>query len=368
MEEALGARGFRLAGVEPLFIDHESILDRVRSARPGLVILSEAPRFDGIGICEKLKSDPELRATRVVVLVDRPPDEVPLSRVAGAGADDIVLSRVPGEELYPVAARVSGLPDLSLSAPAEVRDPTWSQPSQPRKAEAANLSARSIDLLCERPFSAGAKIELQLRRASDDALVVEGQVARSDGGDGQPFRSRVLFSDMPSGVRQRLNDFCLWDSRALPGGGLRVEVRGAFDQACEFTILEKRIGEEAARGARLCIFDLSRVRQITSWGARAWILFLRSIPPGLTYRFVNGSTLFSRHCGMVADMLGRGEVVSLALPYECPGCGAERAHVVHVTWLQPSVRIEPPQFRCGGCGDWQRFAELPDRYFSFLKA
>ena len=60
---------------------------------------------------------------------------------------------------------------------------------------------------------------------------------------------------------------------------------------------------------------------------------MRGLPESLSYRFVNGSTLFSRHCSMVADMLGCGEVLSFALPYECAGCGGERARVVHRAWL-----------------------------------
>ena len=36
--------------------------------------------------------------------------------------------------------------------------------------------------------------------------------------------------------------------------------------------------------------------------------------------------------------VGRGEVISLALPYECSGCGAERGRTVHASWLTPAVR------------------------------
>ncbi len=368
VEEQLGARGFRLLGAEIFPVDDESLVERVRTLRPRLVVLAEAPRKSGLQLCEQLKQDPDLRSTRVILALDRPPEELSLARLAAAGADELVLARLPGEEIYPTAARLCGLPDLSLSAPVEVSDPGWSAPSVPRLAEAANLSPRSVDLLCERPLPPSSRLHLALRRDADSPpLELAGEVARSDSG-GRPYRARIHFADMPSAARLRLSDLSLWDARPLPPSSLRVDIRGAFDQSSEFGQLQQRIGEEAARGLKQCVFDLSRLRQITSWGARAWILLLRELPASIGYRFVNGSTLFSRHCSMIADMLGRGEVVSFALPYECTGCGVERARTVHVSWLTPKVRNEPPPFRCGSCGGKERFAELPDRYFSFLRA
>jgi CheY-like chemotaxis protein len=366
LEEALSGDGFRFLAEKPQLVDDEQLLTRVRERRPQLVVLSQAPRYDGIALCERIKSDPELSATKVILALDRPPEEIPLPRLALAGADDALLARLPGEELYPLAARLCGMPDLSLRTPIEARDPGWSAPAVPRRAVAANLSPRSVDLLCERPFSPGARIELTLYRdAGGPPLTLAGEVARSDGGGGRPFRARVHFADMSSAARIKLHDLCLWEARPLPSDTLRVEIRGAFDQSSDFTQLAERL---ASAKLRLCLFDLSRVRQITSWGARAWILFLRGLPESLRYHFVNGSTLFSRHCSMIADMAGRGEVLSLALPYECSGCGAERARTVHASWLTPAVRNEPPPFRCGSCGGLERFAELPDRYFSFLHA
>jgi CheY-like chemotaxis protein len=369
LEEALASRGFQLLGSKPVLVEDELLEERVRAHRPQLVVLALTPRSDGFSLCERIKRDPELRATRVILALDRAVDEIQLSRLAMAGADDALLARIPGEELYPLAARLCGLPDLSLSMPVEARDPTWSRPAVPRRAEAANLSPHSVDLLCERPFSPGSRVELSLRRDPESPpLALQGEVARSDGGGGRPFRARVHFADMSSAARLKLHDFCLWDARALPSSTLRVEIRGAFDQAAEFGPLLQHLADEVVRGLRLCLFDLSRVRQITSWGARAWILFLRALPEALQYHFVNSSTLFSRHLGMVADMAGRGEVLTLGLPYECSACGAERARVVYVRWLSAQVKLDPPPFRCSSCGDLERFSELPDRYFSFLRA
>jgi CheY-like chemotaxis protein len=369
LEEALSGRGFRFLSEKPILVEDERLLEQVRAQRPQLVVLSHTPRYDGLALCERIKSDPELSATRVIIALDRPAEEVQLSRLALAGGDDALLARLPGEELYPLVARLLGLPDLSLNTPVEARDPTWSEPAVPREADAANLSVRSVDLLCERQFSTGAKIELSLRREpGGPALDIAGEVARSDGGGGRPFRARVHFADMPTASRLKLHDFCLWEAHTLPSNTLRIDIRGAFDQNSEFGRLQQRLSDEVARGLRLCLFDLSRVRQITSWGLRGWVLFLRGLPEALQYHFVNGSTLFSRHCGMIADMVGRGEVLSLALPYECSGCGAERARTVHKSWLSPSVQAEPPPFKCGSCGGLERFAELPDRYFSFLRS
>jgi CheY-like chemotaxis protein len=368
VQDSLTARNFRAAGAESLFVDDAGLFERVREGRPQLVVLAEGEGHDGLSLCARLKRDSELRTTRVIVVVDRDPAESLLGRLTGCGCDELVLARLGGEEIYPSAARLCGLPELSLSAPADVRDPAWSTPSVPRRADAANLQPRSVDLLSERPLSSGARVLVTLRRDGDPApaLEIEGDVARSDGGSGRPFRARVKFGDMPSAAQQRLHDLALWDARRLGADTLRVDIRGAFDQASDFAALTRRISDDG--GLRVVVFDLSRVRQITSWGAREWILFLRGLPAAIDYRFVNGSTLFSRHCSMVADMLGRGEVLTLGLPYECASCGAERARLVHVAWLTPRVRSDPPPFRCSSCGEEERFAELPDRFFSFLRA
>jgi two-component system response regulator MprA len=68
--------------------DGLAALELVRVERPDLVILDlTTPRLDGLRACQALRADPELAATRVLVLTGRDqPDDRAAARDAGADA------------------------------------------------------------------------------------------------------------------------------------------------------------------------------------------------------------------------------------------------------------------------------------------
>jgi CheY-like chemotaxis protein len=360
--DELGSQGFRVVNAQSVIVSTgEEALTAAREHRPELVILdADMPGIDGCSVCEQLKSDPNLRVVRVILVVQGSISSAQLKRLAASGCDDVVLYRVPGEDLYHHAARLCGLPDLSLGEPVKLHVSVSGGDSPEISAHALHLSHRSVELLSSSNLPAGARVQLRLRREDDpEAVAVSGEVLTTTvDGAAQAFLSRVNFVDITPAARARLADLALWEARQL-ADGLRVAIRGAFDEVSDFAGLRRRI-------ARNVIFDLSGVRAITSWGARSWILFLRSLPDETEYQLVNCSTLFVKHCSMVADMLGRGQVISFALPYECSECSHENARVLQTSSLSASLRREPPEFRCGRCGGLERFADLPDRYFSFL--
>ncbi len=363
--DELGSPGFLLVGVEPILVaSGDEALAAVKQHRPELVVLeADLPGLDGCTVCERIKADPELRLSRVIlVLQGSVVSAAQLQRLAASGCDDVLVYRVPGEDLYHHAARLCGLPDLSLGEPVQLR--VWiSGESTPEiSSHAVHLSHRSVELLTSSALQVGARLTLRMHREGDaEAVEVQGEVAQVQPDPvSHSHSARVRFVGHSDQTTARLADLALWEARKLPDG-LRIAIRGAFDQVTDFTNLRSRIAGDI-------IFDLSGVRQITSWGVRNWIFFLRSLPAESRYSFVNCSTVFVRHCSMIADMLGRGVVLSFALPYHCTGCGRDDERVLQTSSLSATVRIEPPEFRCSLCGGVERFDDIADRYFSFLPA
>ncbi len=86
--------------------DGEEALAKVRGERPDLVLLDVMmPKMNGFDVCQALRSDPDLSATRILMLTAKEAIE---DRVAGldAGADDYLVKPFAFDELM---ARVRAL-------------------------------------------------------------------------------------------------------------------------------------------------------------------------------------------------------------------------------------------------------------------
>jgi len=79
--------------------DGAQALDLIRAERPSLVLLDAMmPGLSGFEVCEAVRADPEIAATRIVMLTAkaRPPD---MARGIGAGADAYVPKPFSTREL-----------------------------------------------------------------------------------------------------------------------------------------------------------------------------------------------------------------------------------------------------------------------------
>jgi len=361
--DELGSAGFQLVNADAVIVSSgDEALDAVREHRPDLAVLdADMPGVDGYAVCEQIKADEQLSLVRVILVLQGSISSSQLHRLANCGCDDVVVYRVPGETLYHRAARLLGLPDPSLGEPVTLKVSIADGGASELSAHATQLSTSGVDLLLESPLSVGAQPKLRLARSSAGKSVeVTGKVVRcaADQHYGGHVAS-VVFDDLSIRARAELADLALWDAKPLPAG-LRVALRGSFDERTDFSGLQL-LDEDNV------IFDVSGVRRINSWGARQWIMFLRSLPAAMSYCFVNASSEFVKHCNMVADMLGRGSVLSFAAPYVCASCGHENERVLQVSSISLAVMHEPPEFRCSACGEAERFDDVSQRFFAFLK-
>jgi hypothetical protein len=149
---------------------------------------------------------------------------------------------------------------------------------------------------------------------------------------------------------------------AVEEAGARVQLRGRLDEHADL----EPLAPEVAR-SRCARFDLAGVSAINSWGARSWILFLRGLPAAMEYSFVAASVPFVRHCNMVADMLGRGELESLTAPFACSRCHAGSERVLDTDAVARQLAVHRlPHYPCA-CGGEQQLDDVPERYFAFLR-
>ena len=77
-----------------------------KAERPDLVILDvEMPELDGYRVLHRIRNDPELRETLVVMLTAKSePEDVALG--AGIGADCYLVKPVPAAEIGPLVRRL----------------------------------------------------------------------------------------------------------------------------------------------------------------------------------------------------------------------------------------------------------------------
>ena len=192
-------------------------------------------------------------------------------RLTDAGADEVVLARLPGDgQLYPRNRRGCAA------------CPSWRWTRPPRCTKrAGRRRARRIPPTCRRARSiccasgrfrpTRACASAALRREPEGApLELEGDVVRSDPDGGGRASLRAAFSSprCPTATRRAAARSVALGTRGRcrSGGYLRIDVRGAFDQASDFVLLEQRICRRGvARGLSSCATSTCRaVRQITS--------------------------------------------------------------------------------------------------------
>ncbi len=361
--EELRRPEFRLAGAEAVVAaTGDEALAQIAAHAPDLAIVDVEPGgLDGYAVCERVKTDARLANVRVILVAEAPVTTRQLHKLAACGCDDVLVQGVPGEDLYRQAARLLGLPDPSLGEPVEV---AVEGAHAPLLARALHLSPDGVALLVPGPLPSGAQVSLKLERKLDGARAdVRGEVLRSTVEPSGATVASLRFVALDDSLRSRVRDLALWDARSTDAGdtGLLVFLRGGFNEKTEFGWLLDQLRDEV-------VFDLSGVRMINSWGAREWILFLRDLDERVRYSFVRCSPVFIKQSNMVADMLGRGAVRSFATPYTCSSCGKDNDRILQTSSVTPAIKADPPEFRCPACGGIERFSDLPDRFFSFLRA
>jgi DNA-binding response OmpR family regulator len=89
--------------------DGEEALAKARAERPDLVLLDVMmPKMNGFDVCQALRADPEMAATRILMLTAKGRD-TEVSKGLGLGADAYVTKPFSTKELVAQARQLLGL-------------------------------------------------------------------------------------------------------------------------------------------------------------------------------------------------------------------------------------------------------------------
>jgi CheY-like chemotaxis protein len=355
----LGSRACaRLGLARHIVASGEEAVSAARRLKPRLVVLdADMPDTNGCEACRRLKAEPELKETRVMLVLQGPFTREKLGQAAEAGCDDLMILPALDAEFFAHVADLLGLPrrrgrrvTVELLARVDLGTRSW-------EGFVENLSATGakVQLLEQLPAIPFVHVWLRRQRGGDvtelDARVVWRQ---ADGrGVGLEFR------DVDPAVRARLEAQMLWDV-ALEGGQLRVYLEGDFVETTDFSGLDRQL-------AGTVDFDASGVRYINSHGAEAWAEYLRELDTVEHYTFSRCSVAFTMRASMRDGFIGDGHIVSLMVPFHCEACDREDLRLLQVAAIVDETgSLSLPRYRCSRCGGRLTEEAIPESYFGFL--
>jgi CheY-like chemotaxis protein len=376
---------FRILGQSPITrmaveytvaADHDELLAQIRESRPAVALIdTELAGRSGFEACRRIKDDPDLRTTQVVILLSQPPGErapgspphrsrlsrADIDRLYECGADDVLALPIHPDDFYHHLAHIAGLPfrrDRRVRIDLEM---TWPGPDGPVTAQVTNAGAGGVGVLCDRAVPVGQVVTTRLRQGDtvtpDTRAVIAWCRSTKDGWsagmrwDGDPpVRTRLL-----------LEHVALFDLEPSDEG-MSVTLHGDFTELTRFDALGERLA-----GETFVEFDTASVRYLSSAGVRAWCQFVDALPSTLRYRFRHCSVAFASQAAMVPMVLGRGEVISLEAPYVCDACDREDLRLLEISAVaRDGERPVPPRLACLHCGGELFFDDVAERYFAFL--
>ena len=135
-------------------------------------------------------------------------------------------------------------------------------------------------------------------------------------------------------------------------------VSGVIDENADLSFLES-IGDHAR-------LNLKNVRRINSYGVRAWIEAIRSIPKGTTFELIECPPSVVDQINMVAGFAGRGKVVSFYAPMACDHCAYEEDHLFYVADFRNNDG-KLPEVLCPRCGHRLEVDDLEEQYLLFAR-
>ena len=311
---------------------------------------------------KRIKSDPELAATHVILLQRSVLNRDSLDLISESGCDDVLVLPMHPDDFYHHLAQVAGLPyrrNRRVRASIEL---SISQEDGTAAGKLINIS----------PTGAGAEVDAALEigpatlvlEARDDVHSIGCRVAWIHRHHANPsFFVGLDFRQIPGEARALLDQLSLFELELDPDdcSAATVYLQGDFDERTHFAALERSL-----RSIQRIDFNLQAVRYIGSSGVRRWCAFLREIE-GKEYSFRHCSLAFASQAAMVPMLTGHGEVHSVEAPYHCAQCSRDDLRLVESALL---IRVEgqivPPLLHCSVCKGALEFDDLPERYFAFI--
>ncbi|MBL8626868.1 MAG: hypothetical protein JNK64_36610 [Myxococcales bacterium] len=143
----------------------------------------------------------------------------------------------------------------------------------------------------------------------------------------------------------------------------RLVLQGRLDEAAP---LVKHVPTWTARTV---VIDSSEITFINSIGIREWMHFIAALTAA-------GAAVVHERCSeplveqmcFIPAVRGDGEVRSFHAPYACAACGHEQSVLIDVARHRAQlIRLEAPPATCRACGQPLALADVPERWFAFLR-
>jgi len=345
----------------------EEAWEKIHATKPDLVVLDvDLPEVSGYEVCKAVKADPELAATRVILVLTGSPGRTEVDLLSDSGCDDILTIPTPAEDLYSHAARLLDLPQRQRSRVlAQVVMPTGAFIPVIR-GEATDVGLDAVTLTIEHQVELGTEVKLRLGRAGSGlGVVVRGTVVACEESRSSLTKTlRVKLIGLRAEDERALADLALWQV-VERREGILVIVRGDITEKTDFGPLLEQVMH-----ALDIVFDLGAVRYLNSTGVLRWVNFISQMHPDATYSFVRCSSAFVAQFGLVTQARGRGNIVSFMAPYYCEMCDRESEQLLQTSSLEiPSGQVPAvPDFDCPKCAGPLALDDIPERFFAFMRS
>lgn len=334
-------------------------VNAARRLKPRLCVLDvDMPDVNGYEACRRIKAEPALKETRVMLVLQGPFTREKIVQVAESPCDDVMILPAVDAEFFAHIADLLVLPrrqgrrvTVELLARVEEGTRTW-------EGFVENLSATGAKVQLLEPLPALPFVRAWMRRQRGGRVTeIDSRVVwRQEDGRGVGLE----FRNVSPQLREQLEALMLWDV-ALEDNQLRVYLDGDFIETTDFVGLDRQL-------AGTVDFDASGVRYINSHGSRRWVAFLRELDTVERYTFSRCSVAFTLQASMLDGFLGKGRITSLMVPFQCEACDREDVRLLQVAaLLDESGALSLPHFRCSRCGSRLSEEEIPEKYFGFLQ-
>ncbi|HEU4732635.1 MAG TPA: PilZ domain-containing protein [Kofleriaceae bacterium] len=290
-------------------------------------------------------------AIRVILVAGKQLSGDQLRQFSACGCDELLIAPMTADELHDVVAIRLGEPRLGTQAFSVAVQLAGKK----LDATVSNLSLDGVRLVVGQPVTEGQLLEISITPEGEPPAQVRGTCVWAQPRDGKTVAG-VAFESPDERTRAVLAKLTQWQV-VKDGERIRIVLRGDFTEATRFDeLLPAMVGR--------VVFDTAQVTYMNSLGVRAWCEFLRQARIQ-GYEFHACSVPFILQASMVRDVIGRGTVTSFFAPFHCIGCDHQEERLLQTATIL-AASLEPPTFKCPGCGGALEFDDLPERYFAFL--
>lgn len=340
--------------------DAEEILSALRGseALPDAVILEHCPaNLDAFKVCQRIRDELGHADLPLVVISKTSISHGMLARINDSRCNEVLTSPLAPGQLHFTLCKYLDMPkrceeQLAAAGPVTVEGETLAT------GRVCDVSRQGARIQLPEPFETKPGQQVQCSFGAEPGMQMEARVIwrRASGGGTQ---LAVQFADLPAGVVSRLENLATWRLESADGRH-RVILHQSLTETSSFSELVPLVDGP-------CTFELRSVAMINSIGVSRWITMLRQLDDKeISYSFSRCSVAFCTQANYLAEMLGRGKVLSFFIPLECPSCGQEVEREVEADQITRTDAPELPVFDCPSCGAALHFADLPQRFFQFL--